>query len=128
MLIFGVLFMCAMMTPYIILKIVLAIYPVWGIVSSIRHRNDKLVLSDKGIETDFKPTLKNGRRRTLITWEEISYIEIYPGSNAMLSVHNKIDIYDKNISLMFPLGGWRKLRKAISEIGHVSCQLKRWSY
>lgn len=126
LLLFVSLFACGMMVEQVILKIVVLLFPVGGIVSTVRHRNDKVLISDKGLESDFKPILKNTSKRTLIPWKEISYIEIFTlKTGAVLYVHNRKDIYEKDVSFLFPLGNVKKLKRSILEIGHVSCKIMR---
>lgn len=125
MLLFILLFICGMMVKNTIFKIAVMIWPICGMVSSIKHRNDKILICDKGIESVFKP-LHGEAKQILIPWREISHIEIIPNkTGAMLNVYGRKENYEKDISFLFPLGTVNKLKKTISDIGHVKCKIIR---
>lgn len=47
----------------------------------------------------------------------------------MLNVYGRKENYEKDISLLFPLGNVKKLKKTISDIGHVKCKIIRmWKW
>lgn len=50
-----------MMVKNTIFKIAVMIWPICGMVSSIKHRNDKILICDKGIESVFKPLHGGGK-------------------------------------------------------------------
>lgn len=124
LLLFILLFISGMMVKNTILKIVVVAVPVWGMVSCIKHRNDKVLIYDKGIVSVFKPIIRSASKPIFIPWKEISYIEIIPNrTGAMLWVHTGKELYEKDISFIFPFGNVKKLKKTISEIGKVKCKI-----
>ena len=67
-----------------------------------------------------------GAKQILIPWREISHIEIIPNkTGAILNVYGRKENYEKDLSFLFPLGNVKKLKKTISDIGHVKCKIIR---